>query len=168
MRLAGSAASGSRVMHATTGSSDQQTVQRQRLRDPQAFSKLAAPAARCIVDCHGKWSALVGHPPAGCRAGTTLLTCWYTWKHQSTKHVPYLEAAAAALDWVSTFAVPAAAARLVCCLASAEPVAAVKPSKKKDKKGKKDMSSLFAALGEDGDAPAGAPGCLAFAIHQQD
>jgi hypothetical protein len=35
-----------------------------------------------------------------------------------------------------------------------EQQAAAKPSKKKDKKGKKDMSSLFAALGEDGEAPA--------------
>jgi hypothetical protein len=35
-----------------------------------------------------------------------------------------------------------------------EQQAAAKPFKKKDKKGKKDMSSLFAALGEDGQAPA--------------
>jgi hypothetical protein len=41
-------------------------------------------------------------------------------------------------------------------VAAAEPAPAAKPSKKKDKKGKKDMSSLFAALGEDGEPPAGA------------
>lgn len=45
-----------------------------------------------------------------------------------------------------------------------EPAPAAKPSKNKEKKGKKDMSSLFAALGEDGEAPAGAAGsfCSAY------
>jgi hypothetical protein len=51
-------------------------------------------------------------------------------------------------------------------LAAAEPAPAAKPSKKKDTKGKKDMSSLFAALGEDGE-PAGAADDLAAAPGKQ-